>query len=486
MDRPRTRRELAGRLGARVAELADALDLGSSEITSWGFESPLSHHRMECMMADELAENSTRERNFTVTVAQKSGCKRVLSIAIPKEEVEGEEVRVLEELSRDLKVPGFRKGKVPSKYIEKNYAEAIHDDAVRNLLPIVYEEALISKGIAPIGEPKFVNLKAERGEGISVDVEVEVRPEITLRDYTGVEVRVEKRSIGDKDVDETLERIREQRGAYAVVERAAKDTDVLVIDYAPVLPTGEVDEKKMIRNHPVDLASASLLPEFKDGLRGMETKSEKDIVVRYPDDFPEKPLAGMEKTYRVTVKEVKELRLPEVNDSFARELGEQFPDLPALRDRLKADLESEQDKHRRHETEEKIIDRVIAANPFDVPDVMIENYLSSVLEQDRRRRPDVPDESAREKEIREHFHGAAVRTIKKFLILEAVRRQENIEVGAAEIDAKIEEISKGGGERADEVRAYFTNPERRRSLENELLDRKAVDFLREKAVVTGA
>ena len=437
-------------------------------------------------MTVESSKEPMAAGNFKVTVTRTSGCRRVLSIEIPKDEVEREEARVLEELRRDLKVPGFRKGRVPTKFIERNYAEAIHDDAVRNLLPAAYEESLVREGISPIGEPKFVNLKAERGEAATVDVEIEVRPEIRLKDYLGVEVRVEKRAIADKDVDETLQRIREQRGSYAVVERPARETDIVVIDYAPVLPDGGVDEKKTIRNYPVELSSPSLLPEFRDGLNGIEVNGVKDIVVRYPDDFPEKPLAGTEKSYRVTAKEIKELRLPDLDDSFARELGDQFPDLPALKDRLKTDLESEEDKRRRHEVEEKIIDRVIEANPFDVPDVMVENYLASVLEQDRRRRPDVADEAGREKEVRGHFRAAAIRTIKKFLVLEAVRKQENIEVGASEIQAKIDEIAKSGGDREAEVRAYFSHPERRRSFENELLDRKAIELLLERAVVTGA
>jgi trigger factor len=417
-------------------------------------------------------------------VGRPSGCKRVLSIEIPNEEVEKEEVRLLDELRRDLKIPGFRKGKVPSKYIEKNYAAAIHEDAVRNLLPTVFEDALVKEGITPIGEPKFENLKAKKGEGVSVEVGVEIRPEINLRDYVGVEVGVEKKTIGDKDVDETIERIREQRAVFAVVERPAKEGDLLVIDYAPVLPAGELDTKNTVRNYPVDLTSASLLPEFREGLRGMEVKGEKDIEVHYPDDFPEKPLAGVHRTYRVTVKEIKEMRLPELDDAFAREMGEQFADLPALKVQIKADLEKEEDKRRRHEAEEKIIDRVIESNPFDVPEAMIENYLSSIIEQDRRRRPNVPDEAEREREIREHFRGAASRTIKKFLVLEAVRNQEHIAVDAEELDVSIEELSKSGGEKADDVRAYFRHPERRRSVENELLDKKAIDFLREKAVIT--
>jgi len=426
----------------------------------------------------------TEDRKFTVTVTRPSGCKRVLSIEIPKEEVEKEEAQLLAELTRDLKVPGFRKGKVPSKFIEKNYAAAIHEDAVRSLLPAVYEDALVKEGITPIGEPKFENLKAKKGENISVDVEVEIRPEIHLKDYVGVEVGVENKTIGDRDVDETIERIRGQRAVFIVVERPAKEGDLLIIDYAPVLPSGELDMKSAVRNYPVDLTSESLLPEFREGLRGMEVKGEKDIEVHYADDFPEKPLAGVRRTYRVTMKEIKEMRLPDVNDDFARGLGKQFADLAALRLQIKTDLESEEEKRRRHDAEEKIVDRVIASNPFDVPDTMIENYLTTIIEQDRRRRPNVPDEAEREREIREHFHAAASRTIKKFLVLEAVRNQEHIEVAAEELDASIDELSKSGGEKAEEVKAYFRNPERRRSFENEMLDKKAMDFLRDKAVIT--
>lgn len=436
-------------------------------------------------MADEPIRDEP-ERNFTVTVSEPTGCKRVLSLRIPEEEVVKERGRVLEELRRDLRVPGFRKGKVPASFVEKNYGEIARDDAVRNLLGAVYEDALIQKAINPLGEPKFDNLKAAPGEGVSVDVEVEVRPELTLQGYTGVEVKVTHNTVSEKDVEETLERIRGRRGTFAVVERPAREGDLLLIDYAPILPTGEVEESKMVRNYPVDIASESLLPEFREHLRGMEIKGEKDIVVDYPKDFPDKTVAGTRKTYRVTLKEVKELKLPELNDEFAKSLGEEFGDLGALRAKIRADLEQEEEKRRVHEAEEKIVDRIIAANPFDVPDAMIENYLASILDQDRKRRPQVEDEAEREREVREHFHGAAVRTIKKYLILDAVKKQENITVDPHEVDAKIEELSASGGDRVEEVKAYLRRPDRRLAIESELLDEKSMRFLRDRAVVTAA
>jgi trigger factor len=437
-------------------------------------------------MVDETVRDDGPEPRFSVTVSEPTGCKRVLSIEIPEDEVERERVRVLEGLRRDLRVPGFRRGKVPAKYVEKNYGEIARDDAVRNLLPAVYEDALVQKGITPLGEPKFENLKAEPGEGVSVEVEVEIRPQVTLRDYLGVEVRVTHKVIGEKDVAETLDRIRERRGTFAVVERPAKEGDLLLIDYAPLQESGEVDGTKMVQNYPVDIASETLLPEFRENLRGMEVRGEKDVVVDYPQDFPDKAAAGTRKTYRVTLKEVKELRLPELDDDFAKSLGEEFADLDALRAKIRSDLEQEEEQRRRHEAEEKIIDKLIASNPFDVPQTMIENYFASILEQDRKRRPQVEDEAAREREVREHFHSAALRTIKKYLILDAVKKQENITVGPQELDAKIEDLSRTGGEKAEEVRAYFRRPDRRLAIEGELLDEKAMSFLRERAVVTAA
>ncbi|UCH82805.1 MAG: trigger factor [Candidatus Latescibacterota bacterium] len=435
-------------------------------------------------MAKEFTDKTRKERKFTVSVESPSGCKRVLSLDIPKEEVEKEESRVRDALRRDLKVPGFRKGKVPLKYIEKNYGGAVHADAVQNLLPAVYEDALNREGIRPIAEPRFENLKAERGENISVEVVVEVRPEVVVEGYQDVKVKVQKNEIGEKEISEVLERLREQNATLAVVDRASKEDDFLLIDYAPLLDSGNIDGTKLSENYPVDLTGGSLLPEFREGLIGLSVKDEKDIEVEYPDDFPEKNVAGTKKKFRVTVKEVKEKRLPEINDEFAKSLGKEFTGLAALKEKVGEDLVAEEAKRRDHDVEEMIIDQLIEKNPFDVPDAMVENYLASVLEEDRQRRPNAPDEAEREKEIREHFTQAAVRTIKKFLILEAVRKQESLDVSREDIEAKIGELTAGGEERSDEIKEYFRHPERRRSLENEMRDRKVLDFLREKADIT--
>jgi trigger factor len=436
-------------------------------------------------MAKELTGAAEGEKKFAVSVEAPSECKRLLSIEIPAGELEREKELVLAELRRDLKVPGFRKGKVPVKYIEKNYEEVIHNDAVRNLLPHIYEEALVREGIVPIGEPRFENVKAKGGEPITFDVAVEVRPNPEIKGYQGLKIKVEIKKIEDAKVDETLDHLRERMTTLKVVDRDVREGDIVVIDYGPLLESGEIDKKSFAQNYPVDLAGESLLKGFREGLVGMWTRDEKEVTVDYPDDFPEKDMAGTSKRFRVTVKEIKEREMPELNDDFAKRVGQGFETLEDMKRKIREDLIEDEDKRSRHEAEEKIIDKIIENNQFEVPDAMVNNYLTSILEEDRQRRPDV-DEEVREKEIREHFRKSAVRTIRKYFILEAISKQESIEVDDAEVDARIEEMAQGGEERSEEVKAYFANPSRRRSLTNDLHDQKVLAFLRENADIKAA
>ncbi|NIM19051.1 MAG: trigger factor [Candidatus Latescibacteria bacterium] len=437
-------------------------------------------------MDKELTPPQREERKFTVTVSSPSDCKRILSIEIPQEEVELEKAEVLKKYRRELKVPGFRRGKVPLRYIEKNFGDAIHTDAVQNLLPVVYEEALRREGIEPLGHPKFENVQADQSGKINVDVAVEVRPSVKIEGYRNVTVAVEKREIGDEEVEKALENLQAGFATYRVVDREPREGDYLIIDYAPVLDSGEVDEKEMIRNYPVDLASGNLFPELRDGLIGMPLGEEKRITVTYPDDIPNQELRGKQRTFYVSLREVKEKVIPEIDDAFAKRIGEDIPDLNSLKERIRNDLVEDEERRYKREVEEKIIDEIIETNPFDVPEVMVDNYLTSLIEEDRRRRPTVPSEMDREKEIRELFRETAVRNVKKYFVLLAVKSQEELVVEEEEVDERINEIVNKGGEKVEELKAFFNHPKHRSSLVDQILEEKVINFLRENADVKAA
>ena len=434
-------------------------------------------------MEEELTGQDTGGRKFAVTVTSEGQCKRVLAIDIPEEEVARERELITEKLRRELKVPGFRKGKVPTSFVEKNYADVIHGDAVRNLLPQVYEEAVERENLHPLGEPHFDDFQTDPGQGIKATATIEVRPEIEVRGYEDVTVEAEKREIGAADVAATLQDIRERMSTLETVDRAAESSDFLTIDYVPYLESGEFDEKARQTNYPVELGSENLFEEFRVGLVGKKAGDETEIEVKYPDDFPDKALAGGTKKFQVKVVEVKEKLLPEADDAFAKRLNSEVESIDELKERIQKDLAHEEEHRFEHDVEEKVIDQLIAHNEFEVPEVMVQNYLASVLEEDRRRRPQVDDEAAREKEVRELFRDAAVRSIKKYFIMAAIAKQEKIEPTEADKEARIAKLSENSGQSVDEVKNYLNHPERRRSFESDLADRKVLEFLRGRARV---
>lgn len=425
------------------------------------------------------------ERVFTVTVAAPSQTRRVLSVQVPAEELEKERAAVLKEMQRQIRVPGFRKGKVPSGFLQKNYADVIQSDAVRNLLPDVYEQALDKEHLHPLGEPMFENIKLDNG-GVTFDVKIDVRPEVKLQGYEKVAVDVPRRSIADQDVDQAVESLRERLAAFDTVTRPAASGDHLVIDYVPLADDGTPEEKSRAKDYPVALSSDSLLAEFREGLTGMKAGEEKEIRVKYPADFGDEHVAGTERTFQVRVSAVKEKLLPELDDNFAKRIDETAATLLELKLRIRRQLEAEEETRHRREVDEKIIDAIIGANPFEVPEVMVENYLDSLIEEDKRHTGHSGTDPAREKEIRELFRDSAVRMIQKYFVMDAVRRQEKIELSADDVNQRIELLAQGLGKSPEEIRHMVSHPERRRGFESDLVEEKTMRFLREHAVVKSA
>jgi trigger factor len=437
-------------------------------------------------MDEELTNSKAGERKFTASVSSPGECKRVISVEINAEEVRKEEAKILQRYKRELKIPGFRQGKVPARYIEKNYGAAIRDVAVQNLLPGIYEQVLEEHQLAPLGDPKFENMESESQGNIKVDITFEVSPKVEISGYENLEIEVKKKDVGEQEIQEVLEKIREGFATLKVVDRESKADDYLIVDLAPVLESGEINEKEMMHNYPVDLSSGSLFEEFQQGLLGMRIGEEKRITVNYPEGFPDKTKAGTQTIFYVSLREIKEKVLPDLDDDFAKKIAEDIENLDELKKRIQKDLVEEEERRFDREVEERMIDRIIENNPFEVPEIMVDNYLTSLIEEDRKKRPNVPSEEEREREIRKIFHEVAARNVKKYFILLALKKKKNFTVTAEELDNKINEIVESSGEKTDEVRDYFKQDKPRSNLESQLEDEKIFSYLRENAVIKGA
>jgi trigger factor len=328
----------------------------------------------------------------------------------------------------------------------------------------------------------FENIKLENG-GISFDVKIDVRPEVKLQGYEKVTVDVPRRTISDQDVDQTVEALRERLAAFDTVTRPATANDHLIIDYVPLSPDGTPEESSRAKDYPVSLSSDSLLAEFREGLVGMKAGDEKEIRVKYPADFGDERVAGTERSFVVRVGEVKEKLLPQLDDNFAKRIDEKAATLLELKLRIRKQLEAEEESRYRRDVDEKIIDAIIDANPFEVPGVMVDNYLDSLIEEDRRHQGRKDADPAREQEIREMFRSSAERMIRKYFVMDAVRRQEKIELSVDDVDQRIQLLAQGLGKSPEEIRQMVAHPERRRGFESDLVEEKTMRFLRERAEV---
>jgi trigger factor len=306
------------------------------------------------------------EREFTVAVASPSQTRRVLSFQVPAQEMERARAAVKAELRRELRIPGFRKGKVPPGYIDKNYADVVATDAVRNMLPLVYEQGLARERLHPLGDPRFENVEFEDG-GLRFDAVIDVRPDVEITGYDRLRVQAPRQVVADEDVNRAVASLRERLAVYETVDRPATAEDTVVIDYVPLAADGKPDEPSRVKGYGVALSSESLLDEFRTGLVGMKAGDEKEIGVTYPADFSDTDLAGNSKTFQVRMGEVKQKLLPELDDAFAKRIDPSSAGLLELRLRIRKELEAEEDVRHRREVDDKLVDAVIAGNPLKFP-----------------------------------------------------------------------------------------------------------------------
>jgi trigger factor len=263
--------------------------------------------------------------------------------------------------------------------------------------------------------------------------EVDVRPEIELGRITGFRVEAKRYRVSDEDVERVLGRLREERADWEPVERAAAEGDMVVFDSVPLDAQGEPRTSERVENHKVVLGHEALLPDFEAGLQGVSPGEEKTIRVSFPEDHPNEGLRGTVREFRVSISEVRERRLPELDDAFAAEIGG-FESLDAARAKIRSNLAEEVEQQSLREVNEALIDEIIAANEIDLPESMIDRYLANMLsDHEGPLAGRVPAE--RQEELNKVLRPGAERALRRYYILEHVAEREGLKASDAEVDA---------------------------------------------------
>ncbi len=434
--------------------------------------------------AEKKAETSSP---FVTTVEETETWQRVIKVEIERAHFDQEYAKRLHTAAKDHKKPGFRKGKTPKAIVENELGDQLRAQTFEAMVPRVYHAAIIEHELKPISDPDLKNLVFEPDKPLTFDLVIEVRPAVEATDYDDLPVAERRVNVEDTEVDSVLERLRDSRAIFDRVERAAADGDQLVVDLIPGEDDGTFDASKTIAEQKLLIGSENNLPVFNEQLAGAAAGQEEDLAIDYPDDYPNPEMAGQTKRFRVTVKEVQQKILPELDDAFANSLQE-GQTLLDVRRTIREDLLKEQEAANSRDLDEQIINGLIERHELDVPPSLVEQYVKSGIEElhSRNLQRGLPNSDEDDQKYGELTRPIAERVLKGMFIMEAIRRQENIKVTDEEVDNRITEIATENGFDVDKYREYAAKGEERSKIVHGLEERKTYDFLLSRAAVTAA
>ena len=404
----------------------------------------------------------------------------VLEIEVEPERMEKSLEKAYRRLAQRTKVPGFRQGKAPRAMLERYLgSETIRHEALDILIPEAYRQAITEGNIEPVDLP---DIEVTQEEPLVFKATVPVRPSIDLGDYRAVRVEREPPAVSEEQVDEQIEELRHRYALLEPVERSVQVGDMVRAEVQI-----SVDGRQIFQNEDAELrlrpGAAILLPGFAEALPGSEKGLRREFSLDVPADFPQRVLAGRSCLCSVLVKEVKEECLPELSDAFARDVGEGFPSLAALRERLTADLREAAEKEVDGTYREKVVDAMVGVATLEFPPQLVEREVDRMLE-DRASASGAADVEAYlrlgrkpEDELRQELRWEASQRVQRSLVLSKLAQVEGISVTKDDIDAEIERMAASAGPRAAEVRRMFAGKRGREALEGSLFTRRTLDRL---------
>jgi len=384
-----------------------------------------------------------------------SPVKKKIKVEISPELVNAEIQRVCNDLRKTARLKGFRPGKIPINVLKRFFCEQIQREVSSKLINDSFTKALEDHHLTSLSTPVFDTGQLEEGKKFDYTAEFEVKPEIEIGDYKDIELVKEKPVVSDEIVWEKIEALRDQHAPLRTIEdREAKEGDIVTIDYESFVG-GKKTRYKQERNVSLSLGSGKLLEEFEKKLLGMRLDEEKEFEIRYPEDHSNKAVAGKWVRFRVRLKEIKEKVLPELDDEFAKDLGN-YESFKELWEKVKEDCLKEEEERIRHRLVEDLMDKIIEKNPFEVPESLVKNQLQYlILEYSQNPRT----KSAEEISLDE-LTDRAIKLVKTDLILEKIAEKESIRVEDKDVEEKLGEISRETQQILYRVTAIYNEPNR--------------------------
>jgi len=419
-----------------------------------------------------------------VEVEELGACKRRLQVEEEPEVVREAWERAFSRVQREAKLPGFRKGKVPRSMIKIHFSGDVRQEVARHLIPDVYRQALAEAQLKPVEEPDLQDVRLEEDAPLVFSAVVEIKPTITLGAYTGLAVSHTPKPFAEDETDEALGQLRDQHAEFRAVERAADLGDLVIVDYT-LTPEGM--EPRNEAGYGFVVGQAQVLPEIDEAVIGLVPGGSRETRLRFADDHRNEALRGKSGAASVTVREVKEKVLPALDDDFAKTVGS-FETLEALRAEVRKELEARRARENRLGLEEAVVDALLAAHEFQVPEALVLRQVGHAIEhaRERVRRQGVdPDRLPWDyKKLLEELRPGAEKAVRRTLLLEAIGEKEGFMPEEADVEAEVERIAQASQRPAPAMRRMMEQSGDLDSLRLSMRERRTLDFLIERATVT--
>ena len=411
-----------------------------------------------------------------------SPIKKSVEVEIPADLISSEAKRVTTEFSRQASLPGFRPGKVPMSVVRTRFAKEIQDEVMSRLLSRSFRDAIADKGVEPVGDPQLQHVDPFiEGAPLKYKAEFEVKPQIDLREYRGIEIDDPKIEVTDADIDNMIDRLRDQASSYRPeTERALAENDYAMID---ITTSGEGIEPETRSGH-FRLGEETPMPELHDALRGKKPGETAAFDKTYGEDAHDEKFRGKAVHHEVALKEIRVQERPEVNDEFAKSVGG-WESVAQMRETIGADIRKHRELEALREKRKQIGEHLLGIHDFDVPEVLVEEELGKSLQNYARflasQGVDIDKAELDWNKIADDFKPEAVKRVKRGLILEAIAKKEKIVVSDVEVDAEIRRAANESGRDFADVKHRLVHDGGYESLRASLAQEKALDFVLKEA-----
>jgi trigger factor len=423
-----------------------------------------------------------------VTETKNEGLSREYSIVIPAADIEDRVLSKLAEIGQQVTIPGFRKGKVPTKLLRQRYGQSVLGDVIQDAVVESSSQAITDQSLTPATQPKIDVTKFEDAEDLEYTMAVEVMPEITAVDFKTLKLERLTCDISDEEIEKSMANIASEMVRSEPIKRArkARKDDIVVINFVGSID-GEEFEGGKAEDFQLTLGSERFIPGFEDQLIGAKSEEHVTVNVSFPEDYAAENLKGKDAVFEVDIKEIRERVETPIDDELAKSLG--LESLDQLKDGTRQQLEQNYTMFSRNRLKRVLLDQLDESHDFEIPPGMVETEVESIWEQFEQARSeerlDDEDKDKSEEELREEYRKIASRRVRLGLLLAEVGRTNNIEVSAEEVNqAMLQEVRKYPGQERQVMEYFQQNQQAMAGLRAPIFEDKVIDFILEMAEVT--